>query len=353
MKKITIIGRFQLGDNVSDGQSIKTRIVKEELEKKFGVNQVDCIDTYGWKKNPIKLFNAAIRATAEYDDVILMTDAGGIKVFPWLLTLANRKRRCKLHYVVVGGWLVHVLKKRKFIADCLRKFDGIYVETNAMKTGLEELQFGNTHILKNCKPLTPLTEEQLENHAEEPYRLCMFSRIMREKGVEEAVNAVTSANTHYKRTVFCLDLYGQVDDNQTAWFEEKSASFPPEIRYCGVAPYDQSVEILKSYFALLFPTKFYTEGIPGTIIDAYAAGVPVISSEWENFLDIVDPDVTGIGYPFSQPEQLTEILIDLVSVPQKIQSMRKNCLIKAQEYLPENALGILWDRLFPEEKDKK
>ena len=353
MKKIAIIGKFHTDKGVVDGQAIKTSILASAIEGFSEQCVLSRINTFGWKKNPVKLFREAVRATAQCDDVILMTDAGGIKVFPWLLTLANRKRRCKLHYVVVGGWLVHVLKKRKFIADCLRKFDGIYVETNAMKNGLEKMQFGNTHILKNCKPLTPLTEEQLENHAEEPYRLCMFSRIMREKGVEEAINAVTSANTHYKRTVFCLDLYGQVDDNQTAWFEEKSASFPPEIRYCGVAPYDQSVEILKSYFALLFPTKFYTEGIPGTIIDAYAAGVPVISSEWENFLDIVDPDVTGIGYPFSQPEQLTEILIDLVSVPQKIQSMRKNCLIKAQEYLPENALGILWEMLFPEEKDKK
>jgi hypothetical protein len=54
--------------------------------------------------------------------------------------------------------------------------------------------------------------------------------------------------------------------------------------------------VLKDYFALLFPTHFYTEGIPGTVIDAYAAGIPVISAKWESYSDVIDEGVTGIGY---------------------------------------------------------
>ena len=215
-----------------------------------------------------------------------------------------------------------------------------------MKNGLEEMQFHNVYILRNCKPLTPIAEEELAMNVVEPYRLCIFSRIMREKGVEEAVRAVAAANAHYKRTVFFLDIYGQVDDDQVEWFQHLSASFPDEIQYCGVAPFEKSVGIIKPYFALLFPTKFYTEGIPGTIIDAYAAGVPVIASQWENFSDIVNPNVTGIGYPFTQPELLEDILIRIAQEPAQIQSMKKACLKKAQEYLPDYALNTLWDVLF-------
>mgnify|MGYP002519543662 CR=1 FL=1 len=32
----------------------------------------------------------------------------------------------------------------------------------------------------------------------------------------------------------------------------------------------------------------YTEGVPGTIIDAYAAGLPIISAKWLNYGDILD-----------------------------------------------------------------
>ena len=59
-----------------------------------------------------------------------------------------------------------------------------------------------------------------------------------------------------------------------------------------------SVDVLKSYFFLLFPTKCPGEGIPGTIIDAYAAGLPVVSSLYPNFAEIIDEGVTGLGYEF-------------------------------------------------------
>ena len=114
--------------------------------------------------------------------------------------------------------------------------------------------------------------------------------------------------------------------------------FPDYIRYKGAVPYDKSVDILKGYFALLFPTHFATEGIPGTIIDAYAAGVPVIASEWESFSDVVDNNITGIGYPFSDNNGLEKILLYIAEHPEIIIKMKSNCLIKAAEYLPDIAI---------------
>ena len=51
--------------------------------------------------------------------------------------------------------------------------------------------------------------------------------------------------------------------------------------------------------------------IPGTVIDAYAAGVPVISAKWESFADLIRDGETGIGYPFGDENALEEILRDL------------------------------------------
>ena len=56
MKKISVIGLFVTGKQVFDGQSIKTKIVTEELERVYGSENVSRVDTYGWKKNPLKLF---------------------------------------------------------------------------------------------------------------------------------------------------------------------------------------------------------------------------------------------------------------------------------------------------------
>lgn len=341
MKKATVIGLFCNGIEVSDGQSIKTRIVTRELEKAFGTENVRSVDTYGWRKAPLKLLRNCMRAVHDSQNVIFMTDDGGIKVFPWLLPLLNVFHKRNLHYVVIGGWLGGFLKTHTFLASCLKRIDHIFAETRAIQEDLQALGFTNVHLMPNFKNLTPLKEEQLVFDHKEPYRFCTFSRVMREKGIQDAAEAVKAVNKKFGRAVCTLDIYGAVDPEQTEWFKEISANFPKEVRYCGIAPFEQSVDILKDYFALLFPTTYKTEGIPGTIIDAYAAGVPVIASRWFGFGDMIEDGCTGLGYPWMENERLGEIIESVVTEPQNIMQMKKNCLKKAEDYMPENLIKIL------------
>ena len=287
----------------------------------------------------------SLNAVWHTEHVIFMTDEGGIKIFPWLLRFSNIFRTCTLHYVVVGGWLIHFVEKHPFIRACLKKFNGIYVETSVMKQAMEKAGFENIVLMPNFKPLEPVSPEQIHGQHTAPFRFCTFSRVMQEKGIEAAVEAVRNINTHFGKTVCTLDIYGQVDPQQTQWFEALRKTFPTEIRYCGVVDYVQTVEVLKNYFTLLFPTKFFTEGVPGTIIDAYAAAVPVIAAQWESFADVIDHGVTGIGYPFGKQECLEEIMMTLIEDPQIVSSMKENCLKKAYAYLPENVMEKLFSKL--------
>lgn len=346
MKKISVIGKFISSETVVwDGQSIKTRIVTQELEKQFGTRNVQRIDTYGWKHHPFQLLKNSFLAVRRSDHVIFMTDDGGIKIFPWLLRLSNVMGKCSLHYIVIGGWLVRFLEKHRFFTALLKGFDNIFAETTGMKQGLEQMGFQNVSLLPNFKNLSPLSEEQLAAAPCEPYRFCTFSRVMREKGIGDAVHAIKNVNMRFGRTVCELDIYGAVEPDETEWFRKLSDEFDETIHHCGVAPYDQTTAILAPYFALLFPTFFPKEGIPGTIIDAYAAGLPVIASRWSSFEDIVDDGITGIGYPYQKNECLEEIISDLVRSPQQILNMKGNCLKKAEEFLPENAMTVLLDKL--------
>lgn len=345
-KKIAIIGKYTTVNGVSsDGQAVKTNILSQEIVKFFGQDAVTPINTFGWKKHPVNLFLKSIRAVWHSEHVIFMTDEGGIKVFPWLLRLSNVFNTCSLHYVVVGGWLIHFVEKHPFIRACLKKFKGIYVETSVMKRALEKAGFQNVVLMPNFKPLEPLTGDELCKEQQEPFRFCTFSRVMEEKGIDDAVNAICAVNSHFGKTVCSLDIYGQVDPNQTEWFETLIQTFPPEVHYCGVVEYKNSVDCLKDYFALLFPTEFYTEGIPGTIIDAYAAGIPVVASRWESFGDVVDDGLTGIGYPFGEQKCLKEILVQMIENPDLVSAMKTNCLEKAYQYLPDNVMDILLSKL--------
>ena len=54
MKKAAVIGHFAFGLEFLDGQTVKTKIVTEELERQFGKDQVLKFDTHGGRKTIFK-----------------------------------------------------------------------------------------------------------------------------------------------------------------------------------------------------------------------------------------------------------------------------------------------------------
>lgn len=339
-KRVGVVGHFGFGKNLLNGQTIKTKIITDELEKELGVNNVVKIDTHGGIKAYLKLPFQLFGLLRKCKNVIILPAHRGLRVITPIINFWNIFFKRSLHYCVIGGWLPEFLKNRKGLSKKLKKFDGIYVETNTMKLALEKQGFTNIVVMPNCKDLKILKPEELVYPNGEPYKLCTFSRVMKEKGIEDAVEAVKRINETKGRVVYTLDIYGQVDAYQIQWFDDLHKSFPEYVKYGGMVPFDKSVEVLKDYFALLFPTRFYTEGIPGTIIDAYAAGVPVISSIWENYSDVVDDKITGIGYPFNDIPSLINVLNDIAINPQIINDMKQVCINKANDFTPETAMNI-------------
>lgn len=341
LKRLSIIGHFGFGENHLCGQTVKTKLITKELVSRFGDDQVLQIDTRGGKKVLLKLFIQSVSALRKTKNVVMLPAQNGIKFFTPILTIFNRIFKRKLFYIVIGGWLPQYLQNKKGLTEKLKKFDVIFVETNSMKISLENMGFKNIKVMPNCKELRILKEEELVYPKGEPYKLCTFSRVMKEKGIEEAVNAVKAVNEKLGRTVYTLDIYGQVDDKQTEWFEHLQKAFSKYIKYGGVVPFDQSVEVLKNYFALLFPTRFYTEGMPGTIIDAYSAGLPVIGAKWENYADVCVEGKTALGYDFYNKDALLQILENVLMEKEHLLEMKKECLREAQKYLMEYVMEIL------------
>ena len=334
--KVSVLGHFGEGVNLLNGQTIKTKIVTKELKKQVGDENVFTVDTYGGIKVLPKLFFKSITALKKSKNVIILPAHNGIKFFVPVLSFFNKIFKRKLHYIVIGGWLTEYLKDKKGIIKKLKKFNGIYVETSTMKKALEEMGFSNVVVMPNCKELEVLKENELVFPSSEPYKLCTFSRVCKQKGIEDAVNAVIAVNNHFGRVVYSLDIYGQVDVNENEWFDKLKKSFPDYIKYGGIVPFNKSVEVLKDYFALLFPTLYYTEGIPGTIIDAFAAGLPVISAKWMNYADILD-ETTCIGYEFGDNGKLIDILKD-EELTKKISQLKLNCLSRVKDFLPKKVI---------------
>jgi glycosyltransferase involved in cell wall biosynthesis len=341
MCKVGICGHFGKNYNLLNGQTIKTKILTKELKNLLGEKDVMTVDTYGWKYNPIALLIRCYLLMKHCDNIVILPARNGVKVFVPLFLFLNKIFHRKLHYVVIGGWLPQLLERNNLLTIKLKKFDGIYVETHFMIKALQKLGLQNIRYLPNFKRLDILKEDQLVYCTSEPYKLCTFSRVIKEKGIEDAINSVKSINDNLGRIVYTLDIYGQIDENYIDRFEKLIRVSPSYISYKGTVNYNESVQVLRNYFALLFPTYYKTEGIPGTIIDAYAAGLPVIASQWDSANEIIEHGLTGFIYDFELRTELKELLISIAKTPNKINDMKKNCLKKAEEFLPETIINKL------------
>ncbi len=343
VKQIAIIGHFGGKETFLDGQTIKTKVLCEELKNVGGLS-VKRVDTYYKEHNPAKLLLDLVCAVLTCKHIIILVAANGMKTMFPVLYFCSKYLNKKIYHAVIGASLAQRVENNKNYKKYINSFCVNWCETIGLVNALQALGITNAELLYNCKRLTPLAPEALSECSDRPYKLCMFSRVMREKGVEDAVTAVTAINEKYGQTVYTLDIYGQIDAAQKDWFEEIQKSFPTFIRYCGVVSFDKSVETLKEYFALLFPTRYRTEGVPGTIIDAYAAGVPVIASRWDNFDNIID-DSTGIGYAFEDVEALVETLDRVQADSSCITERGRACLEKYQQFSPDVVIGQMLQKI--------
>lgn len=343
MGRICVCGAFRLWDVPKGGQEVKTCILADALEAKYGkIYRIDTLAKNSRIKMPFQLLLAMITCT----DVVILPAHNGLVVLSKLLSKLNKLFHRRLHYSVIGGWLQDLLPNHLDVMKALHDFTGIYVETKTMMDALQKLGFTNIYVVPNCKPLSIIKKNDLETSYSEPYKLVTFSRVTEKKGIGTAADIVMKLNKKYGRKVFTLDIYGPVDPGEDeSWFAELRKSFTDAITYRGNAPFDKSVEILSGYFALLFPTQYFTEGIPGTIIDAYAAGVPVIASKWKSFADVVEEGITGLGYDFNTTTDLEKIMEKIVTEPSIITNLKQGCVRKANDFLPQNAIKPLTNKI--------
>ena len=336
--KIGILGHFARNTELCDGQTVKTRNVERALLS--CTDDIITVDSYNWKKHPFSFLFDIIKLVRASDVIVMLPDAGGIKIYPFVINLFASKKKMKI-YSVVGAWLPSYLKKNKVISDQLKKFDYIFVETQTMHNQLIELGFENTVIVPNFKDITPLKEEEIKYNFEQPLPFCIFSRIMKEKGVSDAIQACDRVNKEAGKTVCTLDIYGPIDENYASEFSKLCEKHSDFVSYKGVANPNESVEILKNYYMLLFPTLFYTEGIPGTIIDAFSAGVPVLASEWESWRNVLT-EKDSITYKFEDVEELYEKIKFCIENIETVNGYRENCLSSAEKFSLSTSRETLW-----------
>ena len=166
-----------------------------------------------------------------------------------------------------------------------------------------------------------------------------------DKGIEDAIEAVQIVNATLGGPKVQLDLYGIVPEQYKERFNEIVNEHSTVVTYKGIANYNQTVSVLKNYYAMLFPTYFHGEGFAGCLIDAFFAGIPVIATDWLYNKDVVKDTENGLLVPIKNPTELAKAIIKLYQERDLAVKMAKTNVNEAKNYTAETVLEGLYSYL--------
>lgn len=320
-----LIGSVDLSRKKIGGQYEKTRFVYNFLKAEKGIDVYFC-NMFDIGKN-FRLFIVILKEYFHNDCVVVITSVRGTRVISMLLYLLRKAKKKAIVYLIVGNQLELLRSLSNKIAG---EMDKLYFEVSSMQNELNDKY--NVGYFPNCKDIQPFRGEHL---ATDPIRICYYSEISYRKGFDRLIRALDTVNKDRKN--YELDVFGFFADDESdmkKYFESRNY-----LNFKGTVKREESQGVLSQYSFMVFPSRHKLEGVPGAIIDAYEAGLPVICSDVGFLSQIVKDKETG--YLFHSEDELINLLVKTLSNLGIVENIRQNCLKEAEKYDIKQSIKIL------------
>ena len=220
----------------------------------------------------------------------------------------------------------------------LSRINGIHVETKRLKDELEEYyHFKNVDIFPNFR----FFDYEPKHSESKKLRIVFMARVLKQKGIDWIFKLAEHIATNKLQEKYSITFYGPETDEDKEYFETNVAKYE-FVEYLGTLLPSEIHETLSQYDVMLLPTHFYTEGLPGSIVDAYISGIPVIVTEWKHSHEFVDDGESGYIVPFENGQQLMiEKVLLLENDRILLNRLKDNVLVKRMEFKPPTLNNIL------------
>jgi len=136
-----------------------------------------------------------------------------------------------------------------------------------------------------------------------------------------------------------IDIFGPLDDYTAETFEQRGHG---RVHYRGCLTHDQVDAALWNYDCLVLPTHHPGEGYPGVIAEAFAHGLPVVTTKWLAIPEIVD-DTCGILIEPRDTQAFVAALTALHRDNRLWHRLRQGARLRAEQF--DHAV---WSRKFEE-----
>ena len=200
-------------------------------------------------------------------------------------------------------------------------FDGIVPATDTIARRFPSAKVA---VVKNYALSPKDTEDQPHVDRKSPPAVIYVGGLARERGAVEMTRSMALLNGTWSDVR--LDLFGAFD---TPEFEEEVRSLPgfSRINYHGWVPFTEIPARLATAtigLVLLHPVPGYPESLPVKLFEYMAAGLPVITSDFAMWREIVEGNNCGLMIPSMNPEALATAIAYLLERPDLQKEMGNN-----------------------------
>lgn len=161
-------------------------------------------------------------------------------------------------------------------------------------------------VMLNAAP-GPVTMRAPKARGADPLRILFLGRLGARKGVPEILRAL--ADSRVRREPWVAVLAG---DGEIALYraEAQRLGLDHRVTFSGWVDSDHAQQLLSESDLLLLPS--HAEGLPMSVIEAFAHGVPVVSTPVGAIPDIVENDINGLLVRSGDSVQLADALLRLM-----------------------------------------
>lgn len=331
MIKILLIGPLPppMG---GDTRHFKTLLADLQAHAEFAVTVIDTSrgtqHSNPWRNAWVSLrvlLGLALRLKAT-DVVSYQASDRGMYLFGPLVVAMCRmaRRRCILR--VFGGsfgdaWRAQSRWRRELARRTLLRADVLLLQT---QRAVREIQ---PHARARVEWFSTYIESPGPAPAAPPAQQCtrfvFLGHLWRTKGVETllAVAARLPAGCG-------IDLYGTPDEYTAEDIERRGAG---RVRYRGFLSHAEVNRVLWDYHCLVLPTFHPGEGYPGVIAEAFAHGLPVITTRWLAIPEIADDSCALLIDP-EDSDGLLGAIAALHADPARWQALKRGALERARMF---------------------
>lgn len=333
---ILIIGNFGSNGNRFNGQSVKTREVYELIKMNLPKDnyRVLKIDTSNYPLTVSSIIKL-IKVTMQASRIVYLPGLRNLQFLFPILAISSFFNFSKFVLLAVGGQLGNYLSSHSLSKLMISRFRYIGVESAQLKNQIEQLGLQNLSIFPNFRIYD---FKPKANPMQDVLRVVFMARITPDKGCNILFNIAQKAlcdgaNIHFT-------FFGPIDSEYQDEFHERLEK-TSNSKYGGLLNSNQVLEELNKFDVMVLPSFYQGEGYPGSIIEAYIAGIPAIVSNWKALPELVIEGQTGYVFDLRTPEDIYKHLLYLLHDPEQLKYLKNRSHKESYKYSANRAWQIL------------